>query len=50
MSCDAGKNYQAGLPARFRKEASNLAWLTGWKQSEIETRMEAAGQPVKGAK
>jgi hypothetical protein len=49
-TCDAGKKYEAALPARFKKEASNLAWLTGWKQSEIEMRMEVAGQSVKSAK
>ena len=46
--CDAGKKYQASLPARFKREAVNLAYLTGWKQSEIEARMETAGQSVKG--
>ncbi len=37
-------------PARFKQEAANLARLTGWKQSEIEMRMEVGGQSVKGAK
>ena len=49
-SCEAGTKYQASLPLRFKKEAANLAWLTGWKQSEIEARMEVAGQSVKGAR
>ena len=49
-TCDAGEKYQASLPVRFKQEAANLARLTGWKQSEIETRMEVAGQSVKGAK
>jgi hypothetical protein len=48
--CDAGTKYRAELPTRFKREAVNLARITGWKQSEIETRMEAAGQSVKGAK
>jgi hypothetical protein len=46
-SCDAGTKYQASLPARFKQEARNLSALTGWTQSEIEARMEKAGQSVK---
>lgn len=49
-SCDAAKSYQASLPARFKREAVNLAHLTGWKQSEIEARMEVSGQSMKEAK
>jgi hypothetical protein len=49
-TCDAAKSYAAGLPERFRREAVNLASLTGWKQSEIEARMEVSGQSVKGTK
>ena len=49
-SCEAAKSYNAALPARFRKEAVNLSYLTGWKQSEIESRMEASGQSVRVAK
>lgn len=49
-TCEAGETYKASLPARFKKEAANLSRLTGWKQSEIETRMEVAGQSVKGVK
>jgi hypothetical protein len=48
ISCDKGEQYQATLPVRFRQEARNLAGLTGWKQSDIEARMEAAGQSLKG--
>jgi hypothetical protein len=47
ISCDKGEQYQATLPVRFRQEARNLAGLTGWKQDEIEARMEAAGQSLK---
>jgi len=47
ITCDKGEQYQATLPVRFRQEARNLAGLTGWKQSDIEARMEAAGQSVK---
>jgi hypothetical protein len=49
-SCDAAKSYTAALPARFKREAVTLAHLTGWKQSEIEARMETNGQSVKGTK
>jgi hypothetical protein len=49
-TCAAGEQYKAALPARFKQEARNLSALTGWKQSEIEMRMEVAGQSVKGAK
>jgi len=47
-TCDAAKSYEASLPARFKREAVNLAYLTGWKQSDIEARMETAGQSLKG--
>ena len=47
-SCDAADSYRASLPARFRQEAHNLADLTGWAQAEIETRMEVAGQSLRG--
>ncbi len=50
ITCAAGEQYKAALPARFKQEARNLSALTGWKQSEIEMRMEVAGQSVKGAK
>jgi hypothetical protein len=49
-SCPAADAYRAGLPARFRQEAENLAGLTGWNAKDIAARMEAAGQPVKGIK
>jgi hypothetical protein len=49
-TCGAAAGYAAELPARFKQEAANLARLTGWKQSEIEARMEVAGQSVKGVK
>jgi hypothetical protein len=32
------------LPERFRKEAANLASLTGWPAAEIAARMEASGR------
>ncbi|MEN3376199.1 MAG: hypothetical protein V7604_1554 [Hyphomicrobiales bacterium] len=46
--CEAAKKYQASLPARFKREAVNLSYVTGWKQSDIEARMETAGQSMKG--
>ena len=49
-TCDGVKSYEASLPARFKREAVNLSYLTGWSQSEIEARMEATGQNTKGAK
>jgi hypothetical protein len=49
-SCDSAKDYRAGLPARFRREAETLATLTGWSAKEIETRMEASGQSLKPVK
>jgi hypothetical protein len=47
-TCDGAKSYEGSLPARFKREAVNLSYLTGWSQSEIEARMEATGQSVKG--
>jgi hypothetical protein len=49
-SCPAAKDYHASLPDRFKKEANNLADLTGWARADIETRMAANGQPLPGAK
>jgi hypothetical protein len=46
-SCEAGTRYRALLPERFRKEAFNLASLTGWSQREIEERMAANGQSIR---
>jgi len=49
-SCAAAKAYHDTLPARFKKEAENLANLTGWSEKEIVARMAASGQPIAGAK
>lgn len=49
-SCQAAKDYRASLPDRFKKEANNLADLTGWARNDIETRMAADGQPLSGVK
>lgn len=45
MSCQQGQEYRQSLPARFEKEAQNLANLTGWKIKDIRQKMEGAGQP-----
>jgi hypothetical protein len=47
-SCDAADKYRAALPERFKQEARNLSGLTGWSQTDIESRMESGGQSVKG--
>lgn len=49
-SCADGKRYEAALPERYRREADNLAGLTGWSSQSIAARMAAAGQPIAGAK
>ena len=49
-SCPAAESYRASLPARFKKEAKNLADVTGWPRKDIEARMAASGQPLSGAK
>jgi hypothetical protein len=49
-SCSAAKTYRASLPARFKKEAENLANLTVWTEADIAARMAASGQPISGAK
>jgi len=45
-SCKAANAYRASLPARFRQEADNLVYLTGWPATEVAARMAATGQPV----
>jgi hypothetical protein len=45
-SCEAGDKYRAALPARFQKEAGNLANLTGWSLADITRKMAANGQPM----
>jgi hypothetical protein len=44
-ACEGGTRYQASLPARFEKEAQNLAGLTGWSLADIQAKMEQNGQP-----
>jgi hypothetical protein len=45
--CEAGARYRASLPARFQKEAENLAGLTGWSLADIHARMALNGQPIR---
>ncbi len=47
VSCPAGKDYFAGLPKRFEKEAQNLANITGWDIAGIRKDMEVGGQSFK---
>jgi hypothetical protein len=49
-SCPAAESYRASLPARFKKEAENLADLTGWPANDIAARMANSGQPLSGPK
>ena len=49
-SCESAKAYHDALPARFKKEAENLANLTGWPEKDIVARMAANGQSISGAK
>ncbi len=42
--CRAGDAYFASLPARFGREADQLADLTGWQVADIHAQMEANGQ------
>ena len=49
-SCAAAKAYHDTLPARFKKEADNLANLTGWPEKDILARMATSGQPISGVK
>jgi hypothetical protein len=38
-SCIAGRDYVASLPERRKKEAQNLATLTGWSMTDIKSAM-----------
>ena len=48
--CEAGAVYRAALPKRYRKEADNLVYLTGWPATEVASRMAATGQPFSGSR
>jgi len=43
-ACEAGVKYRASLPARFSREAQNLAGLTGWSLADITAKMGENGQ------
>ena len=43
--CQEAESYYSQLPARFDKEAQNLANLTGWKIANIRAKMKKSGQP-----
>ncbi|MGY4305096.1 hypothetical protein ACVIJ6_002339 [Bradyrhizobium sp. USDA 4369] len=43
-TCEAAKSYQDRLTARFTKEATDLAALTGWPRSEIVAKMVQSGE------
>ena len=44
-SCSAGRDYVAGLPARFEAEAQTLAKLTGWEIEDIRAKWPDVVQP-----
>ncbi|WP_315756770.1 MULTISPECIES: DUF2330 domain-containing protein [unclassified Bradyrhizobium] len=45
-SCAAAKTYRDSLAARFAKQATDLAQLTGWSRSEIVAKMDKSGETV----
>lgn len=44
VKCEAGKAYKKTLPARFEKEAQNLAHITTWGLKDIRSKMKLAGK------
>jgi len=44
-SCAEARDYLAGLPARYEREARTLAGLTGWDIGAIREEMARAGTP-----
>ncbi len=42
--CALGRDYLAGLPGRYEREAQHLAALTGWPIAEIREKMVRNGQ------
>jgi hypothetical protein len=42
MKCDAGKEYQRSLSARFEQEAKTLSRLTAWKVEDIRQKINLA--------
>jgi hypothetical protein len=47
-SCKAAGQYREALSTRLRSEAQNLAQLTGWSRSDIESRMRTSGEAAGG--
>ncbi len=45
--CQMAGQYLDSLPARFSREAENLASITGWEISDIRAKMNASGQNFK---
>ncbi|MBK5258230.1 MAG: DUF2330 domain-containing protein [Thermoanaerobaculia bacterium] len=41
--CEAARQYKESLPARFEKEASTLAHITGWRMVDIRRKMNIRG-------
>ncbi len=48
-SCSAGDQYRAGLPARYEREAQNLANITGWDINRIRERVGIAQKAKTGS-
>ncbi|MGJ4999942.1 DUF2330 domain-containing protein [Bradyrhizobium sp. HKCCYLRH2060] len=46
-SCPAAKTYRDNLAARFAREATDLAQLTGWSRREIAAKMEKSGETAR---
>ena len=46
-SCQAGQRYRAGLPARFERQARNVAELTAWPYDAIRDKMAETGQRLR---
>ncbi len=47
-ACEAGEQVSRGAAGALPPGGANLADLTGWPPAEIERRMEAGGQPLRG--
>ena len=45
-TCFHAAAYRDELQTRFKEEAKNLSYLTGWTVADIENRMAATGEPI----
>ena len=45
-TCFYAAAYRDELQTRFKEEAKNLSYLTGWTVADIENRMNATGEPI----